>query len=417
MNIPFLTSVVIPALRVPDTIHRINYVDFLFFSSDADKSDVIAGKHFDRILHPLIEEFQHRGMTCASVAVPYAVLCGSRCAVYCHSLNRAALLSSLKSPIARLLNRRENDLQRLYSYILRQASPRAVFTIDAPAELCAAAHRLKIPVVEVLHGRGYPAVFSNWAERNEVTLPSHIVSFDGISSATFRDFSGKNFEVIQLKRLWTPQYIRALHSQFALNSSQSQPLAFDSQKKQILVSLQWSATDETSSEEHGPTQRNLIPGVVRGAMEASAEFAQWHFRLHPVQMRSPQHSQDRSRLEFELQNCDSAEWQVASSTPLPVLLEAMTHHITFGSMTAYDAADAGIPTLLLSEPSSDTSFDGRFMADLKAAGFVSEAPAAGDGSFVAEWIRSTSVREPFSAEADFEDIDELLRKVTLAHGG
>jgi len=80
--------------------------------------------------------------------------------------------------------------------------------------------------------------------------------------------------------------------------------------------------------------QRLIPEAVLQTIAETRDSFAWQLRLHPVQKIGPLFKKHRAFLE-----------KVSAANP--IVLSRVTPHVSMASMTAYEAAAVGVPTLLL----------------------------------------------------------------------
>jgi hypothetical protein len=384
-------------------------------SSNSSKTDNINGKKFDRVLDPIRIEIMALGFSAINISRPYSRIVNSDGFFPTLNINRSQSLASLRDRLTSQRNRPCHSVDAFVE-VLERVSPKAVFCIGAPPSLCEACHILDIPIVEVLHGEGYVTVFKNWASRSRFQLPSHILSFDSLSTSTFRDFRSGLFEVIQVQKLWGRELISSL-SQNQQNREHN-PLYRTSNSDQVgkvvLFSLQWGYAGDhgLNTEFLGMLPNGLIPESVLEAMSLSGIEVKWLFRLHPVQM-SQKYRKTRKQLESLLKTYSNAEWEEASAEPLPSLFSRVSHHITMSSMSVYQASENGIPSLMLCPTLGEGQSRASSFADLRTGELVTIREMT--SIEILEWVKSKSrVMPPLDLPKTGEKIDIALKKILFS---
>lgn len=408
MNIHTLRRIALTLLR-PDTTHRMEPSDFLFCSSDADKSDVISGKHVDRILDPIAYQLQEMGYKTTSLALPYSKFVGNICLRFTFSMNWSALVAGKLDSLLGDKKPDKSKLTALYKRILQRSMPTAIFAIDAPSELCRAARDLGIPVIEVLHGYGYVRVFDNWALRDRVDFPSLVVAFDNQSAQIFEQFSEGRYSVVRTEKLWSVHYLSIIEE---VNSNKNRLLGEQNKPEDfhILYSMQAGDLEEIKIiDPEDDSSGLMIHDSVLGAVRLSGTNFHWYFRLHPTQMVSEKATKTTKMLSKLLESYPNASWQDASQAPLTNLISQMTHHITLMSMVSYQAAEAGIPTLLLS-PTLKTGEINQFLfKDLRDEHYAYFIDEKVNADKILAWISRTSQLERrLDQNENVSTLDEII---------
>jgi hypothetical protein len=373
------------SLRTSDSIQKASKTDVLFCSHDLDKADRVNGKFFARSTDPFFYWLDKSNFNCVSIAHPFSNLVGNLTFNFTYSLNRKFAFAWIIDRLARTLGIRTYLTRNSYYRMFKLLSPKAIFITNSFPAICEAANLAKIPLIEVLHGRGYPEVFSYWKDKENIELPSHIISFDSISSGTFAKFRRGLFQVSEMIDPWNSAFLEEIEKRPYPKLSRSENLIWD--KPTVLFSMQWGYNGDHGIYEEfdGLVPNGLIPESVLQAVKESQDYIDWKFRLHPAQLpKNSKNTVASEKINQLLGQYSNAEWKDSSFTPLPKLLNEVTHHITLSSMTCYEAAEVGIPSLLVCKTVAQGGVNSQLFGDLIANGI---AVIGGDNSKnILDWI-------------------------------
>lgn len=391
----FLKSLKIAAQSalLPDTFRKAPQMDFLFCAPDRQRQDLISGKYFDRILDPLISDLRAEGYRVELLALPFALAVGSRCWNFSYSCNRYFLVKRLLS----LFNPRVSAgsaRKQIYGFILSRMRPKCVIGIHLPSELIEAAKEICISSAEVLHGFGYADL--DMTHRAPQQVPDAVVSFDSFSTNTLLKRHKEDLKIYTLGIKRNTDFVNRVIQTEAVSESNT--------RFQVLFSLQWGYSDADKVDPEMPQIPNgLIPESVLEAMTMSENDIDWHFRLHPMQ-RTSEYSSTRRVFKRLLDKHPNAEWKISSTEPVQSVLTRITHHVSLSSGTAYEAAAAGVPSLMLDYRFQPGFKHGRFLQELRD----SRALTVGDytSSQILNWIRNPENQN--FAPIPIEDTDSFL---------
>jgi len=375
---------VFQSLIVKDSYREASQADFIFCSSDVDKSDFVNGKHFSRQLDSISHDLSQHGFTSVGLAQPFSLLFGSNTWQFSYTYNRKYFMLGILDVLRKYLGFRKKYTVTFFEDLFRNIKPQAIFVTNNFPSICEAANKLGIPVIEVLHGRGYKQVFSYWGSRSKTELPTNILAFDSISYETFRNYRNGLFKVDEVRDLWNSELINSLE-----NTGQNIHPQLNTKKRSypnVLFSMQWGY-DGDCSEYDGILSNGLIPEYVIDAVELTQNIVNWQFRLHPIQLMNLSNNRIEDRLEKLIGKYSNAEWRIASTIPLPRLLSGVTHHITMCSMTTYEASELNIPTLALCPSLFGNGQNSNLFDDLRSSNLLEIRSTSADE--IVNWIEST----------------------------
>lgn len=210
--------------------------------------------------------------------------------------------------------------------------------------LNAACKKLQIPTVELPHGThgdthaaygkwqnvpsdGYemlPDIFWCWSVNEKEAIDSWIVS----QKCNHKTFLGGN--------PWMSQWLNEQHPLITMFDDRIDKLKINiSNSKHLLFSTQpYNTFDET------------IPAYLIDAIEQSPAEWQWWIRLHPRQPHSIDFYQEQLKIKIGLNRINVTE---ATEFPLPALLRNMDVHLTLFSSAVIEAAEMGVPSVVIFE--------------------------------------------------------------------
>lgn len=373
--------------------------DVLLICHDADRGDSKDGLPYSKIigtLHELIESF---GYKCAQFARPYSELVGEKAWGNPYSLDKYfKKLPYWNSDVNRNLRRFSRGRIKkevilfepihVYQWLLFWTRPKLIISIEPPVELCRAAHRLKIPVIEPLHGFGYAEEIPwGYDERAKEELPTHIISFDQLSTTVFQPLSEKGLKILEMEHPW---YSKTIRSQIDKEEQKDNWILEVRKKyrKVILVSLVWGYGDDYGAHEEFSgilTENHLIPQQVVDLIGETHEDIFWLIRRHPVQLHAEEYKYQLEFLDGLVENNPNCDWQKSSTSSLDSILPHVDGHLTMSSMTSYDAALFGIKTLTLCPTLLPGAVHDRRFMDLEKLNYAEK------GTFDKEEIRAWAV--------------------------
>jgi hypothetical protein len=395
----------IKTIMVKDGISMLRKTDVLLICHDVDRGVNFRGKAYSPLIDSVREDFESRGLHCLVIAHPWSWLVGRRAWGEPLSISRSFFLAYIISKINRLklLKSNNEDFRfRFYAGILKKSAAKLVITIGAPESLCRATQSLGVCHAELLHGIGYTNVEWDWDKRHSSALPTFVLSFDSISTATFSKLEPKGVEVLQiphpfLKRFTAKDGINKLPQEWTSPTIKS----LAAYKKIVMVALQWGYGGEFPKGYKPTLDNELFPSELLDVIQETKNDIFWRFRFHPVQLRMKKykkHIQFVDKLCRENSNC---EWKWSSSAPVPTVLSQCQGTITMSSMSVYDAAYMGVPSLLLCPTMLPGGIGDERFVDLVNAGYVTKGAIIKKD--IHQWVLSTNKMEPLAVGLDNED--------------
>lgn len=389
---------------VKDSLTMLQKTDVLLFCHDVDRGIDLKGKAYSPLIDSVREDLESRGFRCQVIAHPWSQLVGSTAWGTPLAMNRSYFFARIISKISRKRlskSKQVNSFFRLYTGLIKKSAARLVITIGAPEALCNAAKSLGVYHAELLHGIGYTSLEWGWDERQPSDLPALVFSFDSTSTSTFLKLVPKGVEVLQiphpfLKRFISNNFINKLPQEW------KPPLTKNTTayNKVILVALQWGYDGEVS-EFNNILANHLFPDELVNIIKETTGDIFWRFRFHPVQLRVKRykkHIQFVDRLCRENSNC---EWEWSSSAPLPTVLSQCQGTISMSSMSVYDAAYMGVPSLLCCPTLQQGGMANDWFVDLVDAGYTTKVSMIKND--IKQWILNANKMQPLAAGLDNQD--------------
>lgn len=386
-----------------DTWKELPQVHFLMMSPDANKVTTYRGKNFDRYLDSLSEELRIRGYKTAHLARPPASIFGATTFSDAHSINLAYLLARLFDAFSG--KRGEVDegshVFQLFRRMLIRVKPKALFTAGYLHPLKAAAESLGIPLIEVLHSRGYVDDPRIWLTSGSPQLPTGVFSFDSISSTNLRQsFRKAGVEIFDIEDF---AYNFFVHNS-SLVDSESKLSDFE---VYVLVTLSWGFAGEDKSRSNILSD-GLLPNGLLEAVRLTRLTHSWKVRMHPVQVISPLklYRRQKKYLERLAKNYPNFSLDLGEERSIYEALTQSSHHITTMSQSVYEASQVGIPSLVLCKGIPSHS---RYFNDLESEGWLEKG--IDDHQVILDWISRTRPRADggrWKSKFSASDIDSFL---------
>lgn len=327
------------ALQLKDTVWSSESCDVLFLSGDVNRADLVDGLATDKVLDPLREIFEGHGLKTSFVAVPGSRLTGNLTVGNVLSMNRTALWHKFfrSLTIGHILKKpRTPEQTGVFKRLLKTVRPRLVLALNASSGLCQAAFDAGVPVLEVLHARGYGVPYKpEWWSQERVNLPDGMVGYDDSSQRAFSNF---------LPYLRVPYYRLSYEMELAKNYLEGNPPPdqLNDSKVQKVVLFTCGYNPENRLWEGG-----LPPELVQLVRRRKDLFLL--VRMHPVMRTEDDYEEARNSLLRSSLDAPNINVSWASEAPIYAVLQYTDLHITWESATAYEAADFGLATYFLED--------------------------------------------------------------------
>jgi hypothetical protein len=272
-----------------------------------------------------------------------------------------------------------------YDFIFKKSQARFAIGIGLHPSLCLSAKRHGVLPIEILHGIGYTFIPWGWDKLNINELPSKILVLDDISKETFKPLERKGVSIIKAphpfyKKIIDPHYI--IPSEWAYTERHG--------SKNILVTLQWGYNGE-QPELSGILKNGMFYEELELLIEKRSDFF-WHFRLHPVQIKGTLSSYAISFMKNFSSKYKNVIWEKTSAVPLASVAAVCDAHITMNSMSCYDVAMLGLPSLVLCPVTRDDGIYKDYFADLVSDGYVIKEKI--NINFIENWLDNIAKKKP-----------------------
>lgn len=407
---------VISSLAISDDSKELDLCNVLLFCHDVDRPIDLNGQAYSPLLDSVREDFELRGLSCRSVAHRGSLLTGKKAYGEPVSLNRAHIWCRLKKKAINLLGMTARFENEPFASVLERTGAQLVVTIGSPTELASAARSKGVFHVELLHGIGYTFLPWGWNELSSRQLPQGILSLDQVSTESCAPLVAKGIEIHTIPHPFLKSFVS--------DKSESQPADWEFQinsengyLKHILVSLNWAYSGD-----HGPHIQfaNIIDNGLFfdeiGDLVKEDSNIFWHFRLHPVQLRNPRYENLLKFMDDFVSLHSNSEWKEASGVPFPSVARHCDGNIGMSSMSCYDAAAMGVPSLMLCPTVQKGGIHQDRFSDLENEGYVTKIQV--DKERIRNWVHQTHKMKSRLSNLDddgaWEDaVEWMLRKSGL----
>lgn len=325
--------------------------DIVIFSYDVDRSDIVDGLAFSKILDPLINQLSEYKLRVLNLGYPGCKLTGEKTYGNVVSFGRAYVRNEIIKKIKELTSKKSNLKNDSFYYkLLKKIQPKLILGIGVHSELCMEARKLEIPIWEVSHGFGYnPPPPWGWKVKSIPEMPNGILVYDEKSEKTFSEI--KNLEVKIVKHpLYQNKDLQINYYTKDINSNVGKLKEKIEKKKVILVIITWGYAGDHGEYEQlkGVLRNGFFPEAIETAMVEMGEDFFWLFRVHPAQITNKEkYANLFNKLSKMTYLYGNMEWIISSTMPIYTLLPLVSAQISMASMASYDAAIFGKKTLLM----------------------------------------------------------------------
>lgn len=382
-------------INLADSLQMLDSCDILMFCHDSDRGLSLNGKAYSPILDSVREDFEGRGFKCQTVARPWSVLVENKGHGYPLAMNRNYFVAMIKNKIFKFFQKDSAGVINgfffeLYKRIIEVANPRIIISIGACDSLCRAARASKIFHVELLHGIGYTYLPWGWNEKDIMNLPHAILSLDELSAKSFAPLQRKGIDIKTIPHPFIKRFIKNknnIHSEWIMANNINY-------SKQISFSFSWGyAGDHGNYEEFAGVLRNgLFPDALYDVIRYTRSSVFWRFRFHPVQLRQKKYSYLMDFMDNFVANNLNCEWRESSRMPYPSLADVCDGNISMNSMSCYDAAYMGVPSLMLCPTVQPGGIYSSYFEDLVSQGYVTKKLP--NLETICDWVNCTQKKDP-----------------------
>lgn len=397
-------------------LDRIDYerARILTIAHDTDRSLLLAdGRAYSPLIDTMEDDLAARGVRCLSIARITSTLKGPLSYGNVHSPEGRFARALVRKRFKDLFIKGKYPVKERYPYepseeriwdeILDRTAARYVFGIQPSRELCVACHRRGVWVADVQHGviaERHPWYGQDYRARDPVEwLPSTFLLWDQGSDDVIRKWSApKGILPRIIGNRWLSRFMKASPVDTLVTGLLERAAAIrppGDMRKAILVTLGWD-------------ERDIPNGFIIEGLEAvirkTAEEFRWVIRVHPNQLKGfATHEGPLFFKYFDERLKGYAEWECATTPPLPAVLRQVDMHISWMSSTAIEASQMGIRSAMLSPRLRAGGRFGDYYEYYRARGLVQLVEETEES--ILGWIRRT-----LSHSAELEDYEAFDRE-------
>ena len=380
------------SFEFPNHFEKLDICDVLLFCHDVDRPINLCGKAYSPLLDTIREDFESRGLSCKSIAHFGCYLTGNKGYGHPLSFNHSYIWYKVKRKILKLFGLSISFKHSIYLRILQKTGAKLVLTIGCPAELASAAKFKGIYHVELLHGIGYTFLPWNWDKLSPEYLPHAILSLDEVSTKSFAPLKDKGIEIRTISNPFLKR--------FTTKNIDLQPAEWrvkldnlKEYKASILVSFNWGyAGDHGDYLELANILANGLFFEEIGELVREEPSIFWHFRFHPVQLRKKCYDKHVNYMNNFVLLHRNSEWVEASRVPFPAIAMQCDGHISMSSMSCYDAASVGVPSLMLCPNVQKGGIYQDLFTDLEDEGYILKLKV--NKEVLRNWVHQTHKVKP-----------------------
>ncbi len=360
--------------------------DVLFISRDSDRPFIFDGRYYSPLIDSLQVDLQKLKFQSLSIALPYSTKIHNETFGMVLQFNLRYLVAELKDILISFLlcSSVRRSRSEFWKKILKLTSAKVVISIHPNRDLIVVCRNLNVGVFDLQHG-----VISGenyYSKKVWEVDPENVVFPDFL----LWDRSSAN----KLQRLLVPYspvsyiignpWIRRLHgkneSDIFINNLKLEIESKITKKHCVLLTLQYGKGIIDIED--------TITDYLVEIIHAMRVDCQWLIKLHPAQCIGKEYENAIIFLNNKFKNLrDVVEWEASSKSPLPILMQLSTLHVTFNSGSAIEASKMGLYTGLL-----DRRYElmEKWFGDYMKCGLIEILPE--DNIEVISWIYNKSKR-------------------------
>lgn len=372
--------------------------DILLICNDGDRGIKIENKLYSPIMDSFRERAESWGYKTCTFASPYSSMVGKVAFNNPFSLNLLFLLD-------KLLHTR--FFINKFKKILLSSKCKLIISIDTNKEYLAAARQAQIPVAEIMHGWGYTSfAYRGWDVVSN--QPDFFIAYDEVTIKSLREVTNPE-KIIAVNHIWLERFKDSLFVQ-AIAQNYIKPILRKKLKsfhKTIVYAAEWGYDSEVQEFE-GIIDNGVMHDSVNQAIKNTTKDVQWIIKPHPIQLRNPNY---RRHIKFfhdlEKKNANVI-MEEAKEIPTQLLLTFADGVITMSSMTSYDAAFLGVPSLGLCPCLKTTGMYRDYYKDIENEGFFTRGELNTESIIV--WIKKNAQkkRESFNSLKKTDDLRKAI---------
>lgn len=325
--------------------------DVLTLAHDNDRSFLHQGKWYSPLVDTIEDDLRVQGVRCLSVARIISRIKGDL--AYGHVVSpEGAFARALVAK--RLIGRLRRDKypysrmeEAIWGEILDQSGVRKVLGIQPSRELCVACRERGIWVADVQHGvigESHPWYGQAFRGEDPVDyLPHAFLVWDKGSQSVIDQWGlAKGVVTIVTGNRWVARFLRPRHDDMLVGPLLAQYAARNlnpQNKPAVLVALSWGEVNIPNG--------FMVDALIAVIRETSSDY-HWSVRLHPNQINGfATHEGRRFSRFFEEHLQGRVEWEVATRSPLPLVLLHSDLLISWNSSSAIEASQMGVRSALM----------------------------------------------------------------------
>lgn len=399
---------IIKSCSYDDSIFRLPSADFILFCHDVDRSLVRDDRIFSPIMDFFSQDIKMNGFSVIQISLPFSTVRKDHTWGNSFKLNRFFLAAKLiDKAIQHFSKSKKNYFEiLLYKHIYNTVNPKCVVAIGSSHAMCVSAKICNVKTVELIHGMGITPIPWGWNTRRTEELPHYVVCFDAVSKKTFELLNGI------LVLLMTHPFVSYF---FRFGVSCACPQDWHPRKssgkfdKEILVTLSWGYAQD-NAEFDGILSNGLYFSELLEVISATKNSILWHFRIHPVHLRSEKYSWVIEHVENIASLYSNIEWKDSSVLPLLSVLSSCTGHISMLSTSTYEAALIGVPSLLLCPTLKSGGKYSDMFDDLVQLGYANKSTPSFNN--ILQWVESVSLKSPLvDNQSEYLSVEHVIQRI------
>lgn len=394
---------------------KINYgkARVLTVAHDNDRSYLFQGKYYSPLMDTIEDDLKAMyGVSCISIARIISVIKGKKSYAKVFSPEGKFARALIEKKISGIFRQQNFPYskweEQTWGLILDEVSPQKVLAILPSRELCKACHDRGIWVADVQHGviaKNHPWYGANFRSgESKELLPDGFLVWDIGSANVINEWAlEKGISVRVIGNRWLARFKQINKDDFLVQEARSrigEYLNRSNTKPYILISLSWGEDNTVKGE---------VPKLLEEVIRSTADRYNWLIRLHPNQIIGfATHEFNIFIKQFDSRLSGFAEWEIATRSPLPVVLGFTDLHISWMSSVALEAAQMGIKSALLN-PRLNGIFKDDYFSEYNKLGIIDFVSY--DGKVIKDWITenlNTKAQSKMEQQKNDTNYRELL---------
>ncbi len=343
-NISFIG--LINAFKFFKKIDKIGQVEILYACHDNSRTVFLNNKYYSPLIDSLILKL--KDYSNITLALPFSKHSGNKTNGNTINLNLYVIVAIIKRVIfsgtIALKNINNDPLIKFYNKLYQKLNLKLIIAIQPSIEMCIAAKKNKIKIIDVQHGIIETEDSNNYYSLNKRALHDNKGWPDYILCRNKHSFN----TVLKLKDFTKPFLIGNLNKFFYQNfySHNKDNYFPKANSKTILFTFQPTYTSYFA-------KKNKFKGIVfPKELYKLISKSNYNFllKLHPSQI----HKKGLFKLHLKVLDklfsvYKNVDFKICNDRPLDYSLANSDIHITFNSASLFDAYDYGLKTILLDD--------------------------------------------------------------------